>query len=215
MIEVTPRELVVSLPHGLRGHVAYSEASDWLAEQAKMAEKADKAAGGEGAGGRKRKAGAGAGAGAPPPLTELFSIGQLVRCSVTALRDGGQEGGDVAEGGKKKEKGKKGGGERKQRKRVDVSLRLSKLCAGLGEGCLGVGCPLQGWTQPCRVADALGGRVRSLQPCRGWCRVLACTSHCQPSLQLLGGAWRRCPCRACHHRLRRPALHAHRAGAQA
>lgn len=132
VIEVSPRELVVSLPHGLRGHVAYSEASDWLAEQAKKADKAVKAAGGEEASGRKRKAGVGtaAGAGALPPLTELFGIGQLVRCTVTALRDG-EQGSDAAEGSKKK--GKKGEGERKQRKRVDVSLRLSKLCAGLGE----------------------------------------------------------------------------------
>lgn len=131
VIEVTPRELVVSLPHGLRGHVAYSEASDWLAEQAKKAEKADRAAAGEeGAGGRKRKAAAG-GAAALPPLTDLFSIGQLVRCTVTGLRDGSQESGDAA--GAKKKKGKKGEGEKKQRKRVDVSLRLSKLCAGLGE----------------------------------------------------------------------------------
>ncbi|KAL4451480.1 hypothetical protein ABPG75_007142 [Micractinium tetrahymenae] len=134
VIEVTPRELVVSLPHGLRGHVAYAEASDWLAEQAKKADKAA-AATTEEAGGRKRKAGAGAGGAALPQLTDLFTIGQLVRCTVTGLRDGSNEGGGAAaaDGRKKKKKGSKGEEEeRKRRKRVDVSLRLSKLCAGLG-----------------------------------------------------------------------------------
>lgn len=126
MIEVTPRELVVSLPHGLRGHVAYAEASDWLAEQSKKAAAAAAAGGGEGgaegkAAGRKRKAPAGdaaSGSTSLPPLSDLFRVGQLVRGTVVGLRAGGegQEGG-------------KGGG---QKKRVDLSLRVSKLHAGLG-----------------------------------------------------------------------------------
>lgn len=138
VIEVTPRELVVSLPHGLRGHVAYAEASDWLGEQSKKAEKAAAAAaaeedadGGAAAAGRKRKAAAGAGGGAAlPQLSDLFHIGQLVRCTVAGLRTGAEAGEEAAGKGGKGGKGSKSGS---ARKRVDLSLRVSKMNAGLGE----------------------------------------------------------------------------------
>ncbi|PRW20900.1 RRP5-like protein [Chlorella sorokiniana] len=136
VIELTPRELVVSLPHGLRGHVAYAEASDWLAEQSKKAEKAaaaaaaDEDAEGGAAAGRKRKAAAAAGI-ALPPLSDLFHIGQLVRCTVTGLRTGAAAGEEAGgkQGGKQGSKGSKSGS---ARKRVDLSLRVSKMNAGLG-----------------------------------------------------------------------------------
>ncbi len=138
VIEVSPRELVVSLPHGLRGHVAYAEASDWLAEQSKKAEKAAAAATADGedaeggaAAGRKRKAAGAAGGIALPPLSDLFHIGQLVRCSVAGLRTGADagEGAGAKQGGKGGKEGKSGAA----RKRVDLSLRVSKMNAGLGE----------------------------------------------------------------------------------
>eukprot|EP00887_Chlorella_sp_A99_P001742 scaffold19.g1742.t1 len=128
--EVTPRELVVSLPHGLRGHVAYAEASDWLAEQSKKA-----AAAGEGAaaaGGKRKKGGATA-AHELPALMDLFSIGQLVRCVVAALHDGGDE--DAAAQQSNQQGAKKGGGARaggKRRKRIDLSLHVAAVNEGLG-----------------------------------------------------------------------------------
>lgn len=139
------RELVVSLPHGLRGHVAYAEASDWLHEQAKAAERAAAAeaeaeAGGEApAAGSKKKRKAG-GAGELPPLASLFHIGQLVRCTVSSLRTGAP--GEAPPAGKQPggKQGGKGGGA--PRKRVDCSLRVSKMSAGLGPECLKEGMQL-------------------------------------------------------------------------
>lgn len=48
-----------------------------------------------------------------PLLTQLFTIGQLVRCSVAALEGGG-------EGGKKK-------------KKVQLSLHVGRVNEGVGE----------------------------------------------------------------------------------
>ena len=142
VIEVGARELVVSLPHGLRGHVAYSEASDWLHDQAKAAERAaaaDGEAGSDGgAAGGKKKRRAGAGAAELPPLASLFHIGQLVRCTVTGLRTGAP--GEAAATGKQAGGKQQGGGGAK--KRVDCSLRVSKMNAGLGEREQGSGLPL-------------------------------------------------------------------------
>ena len=151
MIEVTQRELVISLPHGLRGHVAYVDASDWLAEQSKKAAAAAAAAAlasppeedaGSGSGKKKKRKSSGGPAAAAaageapalPPLSQLFSIGQLVRCTVTALRDG-QGGGSGKQGTKESAAGTGGAGDapaKKQRKRVELTLRVSKMNAGLG-----------------------------------------------------------------------------------
>lgn len=57
VVEVRPRELVVSLPHGLRGHVGYAAASDTLAELSRKAAKGTP------------------GAADLPPLTALFGLG--------------------------------------------------------------------------------------------------------------------------------------------
>lgn len=117
--EVSPRGLVVSLPHGLRGHVAPKEASDVLhklmsgSEQGHGAE-ADAAEGDAAKGGRKR-ARAAAGPETIPPLPSLFHVGQFVRAAVVGLSDGG-EGAEGGEGG---------------RKVVNLSLRLKKVCAGM------------------------------------------------------------------------------------
>ena len=144
----------MSLPHGLRGHVAYAEASDWLAEQSKKAATAAAAAAAaaEAAGeeepaaaaGKKRKSAAGApGAVALPALAELFSIGQLVRCTVTGLRDGSSD--DNGSAGKKRADGKEGASGGKK-KRVDVSLRVSKMNGGLGAPPCSSCCPAAGCT---------------------------------------------------------------------
>ncbi|EFN56095.1 hypothetical protein CHLNCDRAFT_145628 [Chlorella variabilis] len=142
VIEVSPRELVVSLPHGLRGHVAYAEASDWLAGQSKAAAAAGAEAAGEdgaaaiaaAAAGKKRKAGTAAATEVVlPPLTDLFTIGQLVRGTVVALRSGSS--GDSESAGKagaKKAAAAEGGAGGAKKKRVDLSLRVSKMNAGLG-----------------------------------------------------------------------------------
>lgn len=139
VIEVGQRELVVSLPHGLRGHVAYNQASDWLGEQWKKAQTAAGAAagegaavgGGRGAGGKGKKAGAAA---APTPLSDLFSIGQLVRCVVIALDDGTSE--QPASGAASKKGCKTGqaaaGGARKKKKLIHLSLKAAAVNAGLG-----------------------------------------------------------------------------------
>ncbi|KAK9823324.1 hypothetical protein WJX72_001906 [[Myrmecia] bisecta] len=68
ILEVSARELVVSLPHGIRGHVAPEQASDVLAELYKKAEKAAAAAV---ASGKQRKI-------RLPALPDLFYPGQLV-----------------------------------------------------------------------------------------------------------------------------------------
>lgn len=164
VIEVTPRELVVSLPHGLRGHVAYAEASDWLAEQSKKAEKvaaaaaADEEAERGAAAGRKRKAAAAAGV-TLPPLSDLFHIGQLVRCTVAGLRTGPAAGEEAA--GKAGKQGSKGAS---ARKRVDLSLRVSKMNAGLGEQGWASVMPTSHLAMRLPLRSALCALLRWLQP---------------------------------------------------
>lgn len=114
VVEVLPKELVISLPHGLRGHVSYREASDVLAELAAAATAARE---GDTPATKHAKRKSAGGADHLPPLADLFRIGQLVRCTVVGLRGGHGEGATSAAGNK--------------RKRVDVSLHLSRLHAGL------------------------------------------------------------------------------------
>jgi rRNA biogenesis protein RRP5 len=156
VLEVTPKALVVSLPQGLRGTVAPDEV------RRAGAARAPAAGGGASAwrgrrqqrgpplpppaphtirpaihaptpqasdalrqmldpdskpGAALRKAFPG---GRPPALPELFSIGQYVRCAVIGLG-----GGDDDAGGR--------------RGRVQLSLRLKKLCEGLGADALASG----------------------------------------------------------------------------
>ncbi|KAL4852689.1 rRNA biogenesis protein RRP5 [Chlorella vulgaris] len=141
VIEVTSRELVVSLPHGLRGLVPYAEASDWLHEQSKKAALADAAAdvhaaaeaGGKQSGSGKKRKAPGPGAAALPALIDLFSIGQLVRATVTAVRSGGgNEAGNDQAGAKAASADAKDGSKKKATKRVMLSLRVSKMNGGLG-----------------------------------------------------------------------------------
>jgi rRNA biogenesis protein RRP5 len=139
VVEIMPRELIVSLPHGLRGHVAYREASEVLAELAAEAAAAHAAAAAAEPGGappakpaKRKAAGGAAGPRALPPLAELFAVGQLVRCTVVGLRGGEGDPGPAPPGG----------GPR--RKRVDLSLHVARANAGLGAGALRAGAALPG-----------------------------------------------------------------------
>lgn len=85
VLEVTPKALTISLPHGLRGRVAAAEASDVLHQLNDPKSKT---------GAALRAA---LGDKPVPSLTELFSVGQYVRCSVRGLEGGSAEG-DEGEG---------------------------------------------------------------------------------------------------------------------
>ena len=106
-----------------------------------------------------------------PPLSDLFHIGQLVRCTVAGLRTGAAAGEEAADkAGKQGGKGGKGGS---ARKRVDLSLRVSKMNAGLGE---------QGWAvcnalvAPAAAATALCVLLpRCQRSCRAQRQRLACS----------------------------------------
>lgn len=127
------------------------QASDYLGELARKREKAAAAAGGgEGGAGRKRRLGAGGAEG--PLLTELFTIGQLVRCCVVGLEGGGEDGGD--DGGKK-------------RKKVQLSLHVKHVNKELGglfteRSCflLRFLCYVSGYG----ISGAQVGRLNSLSP---------------------------------------------------
>ncbi len=130
---VGARELTVALPHGLTGRVAAAEASDALADGAAPASPAAgkrKARGGDGGGGA-----AAADADAAPALGDLFAVGQMVRCTVVALRGGAAAA--PAPGAKA------------PRRRVDLSLRVARANAGLRPDALRAGFAL-----PASVASA-------------------------------------------------------------
>ncbi|GAX80532.1 hypothetical protein CEUSTIGMA_g7970.t1 [Chlamydomonas eustigma] len=102
LLEVAPRGLTVSLPHGLRGHVVPSEASDYLFRKLDKKRNTD-----------------GQETSDIVDLSKLFHVGQFVRCTVVGLPDRASE--------------KTGGGATKTPgKAVQLSLRLKKLCEGLG-----------------------------------------------------------------------------------
>lgn len=88
ILEVTPRELIIGLPNGLRGHVSHRQSSDVLSHE-----------------GKKPKV----------VLTEVFSIGQLVRCVVIKLQDPSLASTSKAAKGK----------------RIDVSLHVANVNAGI------------------------------------------------------------------------------------
>jgi rRNA biogenesis protein RRP5 len=88
VLEVSPRRLVVSLPHGLRGSVRPEEASDALHELLRGLKEKDSS-------GKSRRRQEEAEAllrsmpgGKVPCLTRLFSVGQYVRCAVLAVKGG-------------------------------------------------------------------------------------------------------------------------------
>lgn len=107
--EVSARDVVVSLPHGLKGFVAPAEASDALAAQLAELDSDDSDLSDDedtpARPGKRKPATSTASS-----LADTFRVGQLVCCVVTAL-------------------GKEAGG--KKAARVDLSLRLSKLHAGM------------------------------------------------------------------------------------
>lgn len=87
VVEVHPREVVLALPHGLRGTVPARHVSEPLAALLKRE-------GRHGAGAvsvTQGRAGA-AGVTSCPPMAELLRPGQLVRCTVIDVDEGGQHG---------------------------------------------------------------------------------------------------------------------------
>jgi hypothetical protein len=107
--EVSARDLVISLPHGLKGFVAPAEASDALAAQLAELDSDDSDLSDDEdtpAKPGKRKPATSTAA----SLADTFRVGQLVCCVVTALA-------------------KEAGG--KKAARIELSLRLSKLHAGM------------------------------------------------------------------------------------
>jgi rRNA biogenesis protein RRP5 len=128
--DARPRELVLSLPHGLKGHVAYAQSSDTLAELSKKAAATESVAEADSVGRLKK------GKRTPqdelPPLSDLFKVGQLVRCVVVGLRgavgvSGGAGGADATPSAHSDV-----GDHEKSRKRVEVSLLPSLVNAGVG-----------------------------------------------------------------------------------
>ncbi|KAG2446158.1 hypothetical protein HXX76_000753 [Chlamydomonas incerta] len=113
VLEVTPRGLVISLPHGLRGHVAPSRASDVLAAMLK-APAGGVAAAATTPAAKKAAALVAAAGGAAPPLTDLFAVGQFVRCVVVDGPEGAAEG--------------------RSAKHVELSLLLRDVQGQLGPG---------------------------------------------------------------------------------
>ena len=113
VLEVTPRGLVISLPHGLRGHVAPARASDILAAMLK-APAGGVAAAATTPAAKKAAALVAAAGGAAPPLTDLFAVGQFVRCVVV--------------------EGPEGAGEGRSAKHVELSLLLRDVQGQLGAG---------------------------------------------------------------------------------
>ena len=149
VVEVRPRELVISLPHGLRGHVGYAAASDTLTELSRKAAKGTP------------------GAADLPPLAALFGLGQLVRCTVVELRQG-EPGGAAAGSGKRSGSAGSAAAGGGKGKRVELSLCAARMNADVGEsGCAGqsraAGLPCSG--QALRLPGA------------NYSRRLACCSH--------------------------------------
>lgn len=129
VLETSNRGLTISLPHGLRGHVAPTEASDVLHKQLSAANGAAGREDEDGAAASKKRPRKSAASGAAPaPLPSLFSVGQFVRAVVVGLGGEGEEGAaGSGEGG---------------RRMVALSLRLRKVCAGLTAGAVTEGAAL-------------------------------------------------------------------------
>ena len=130
MSEIKGKELIVALPHGLKGHVMQRETSDaaysqWRQLEGKEASRAGEAEDEDKSVRHKRTNHTGKGKDADELVPgELFRLGQLVRCCVTKLSGSGHEDlGSKAASQKRSEK---------QRKRIDLTLRVAKVNNELG-----------------------------------------------------------------------------------
>ena len=119
--DIFPKELILNLPHGLRAHVPYPQASDMLTSSTATA--------------------------TTTPLSSLFHVGQLVRCVITNIQHGSGDDdnknkhNDAAADDvetKNKTKSKK----KKKKKRVEASLHVSKINSGLSIDSVRPGCVL-------------------------------------------------------------------------
>ncbi len=133
VLEIGPRELVISLPHGLRGHVAYTQASDVLGEFA--AASPDGTPLPSSAAKRSNLSRAKGTAAHPlPALADVFEVGQLVRCCVTALLDGSTPGAGARAGSKLASATPAATGAASgKRRRIQLSLCAAAVNAELGE----------------------------------------------------------------------------------
>jgi rRNA biogenesis protein RRP5 len=117
VIEITPKELIIGMPSGLRGHVAYADASDYLA----TLKTTDNGKGGgtksPGSSGKKR---GGKDSKDSLSLSELFKIGQLVKCMIINLPTDNNNNND-------NKAAAAGGGDGKRRRRIQLSLLTSKI----------------------------------------------------------------------------------------
>ena len=133
--EIGPHELTVTLPHGLRGYVAVKEVCAGSAAAAcvlhalkRLAQVADELAGSRGS---------------RLPLARLFHVGQYVRCSILMLEEGAPLW-RVRAGLKQPTDTIRPAGNKEQRRRIHLSLRLSRLAAGLAASALRQGACLPG-----------------------------------------------------------------------
>jgi rRNA biogenesis protein RRP5 len=134
VLEVSPRRLVVSLPHGLRGVVRPDEASDALHELLRLKREESS---GNSSKSRRRQEEAEAllramPGGKVPCLTRLFSVGQYVRCAVLSVKGGG-EGVAAAADADNDDNAPDDDGQQQRRRRasgprkeIELSLRLHK-----------------------------------------------------------------------------------------
>ena len=116
--EILSKELIISLPHGLRGHVAYKDASDVLSSSSSSTEIASS----------KKAISKSSSSSSSAQLSDLFHVGQLVRCVVSRLRTGKEEEVNKDATTTKKQDSKT----QAQRKRVDITLHVAKVNSGLG-----------------------------------------------------------------------------------
>ena len=134
ILEVNARDLAISLPHGLRGFVTPKESSDIIAEMLEAAgdvSESDSESDDEDAkAARKNQGKKGPRSKDLPALSDLFAVGQRVQCMVCGLK-----------GGKGQGKGETGN------KRIDLTLRLSKLHKSLDLGSLREGVRLPAYVQ--------------------------------------------------------------------
>ncbi|KAL6748175.1 hypothetical protein V8C86DRAFT_1190558 [Haematococcus lacustris] len=141
VLEVADRGLAISLPHGLRGWVNPKEASDVLAAQLKQQQQQPPPSQKQQKQGQELEQQKGQGqlegaAASPsaltPSLTQLFHVGQFVRCVVTSPPTPSPAAeAAAAAGGGRAAKESATPVSHAAAKLVPLSLRLRKLCSGL------------------------------------------------------------------------------------